>query len=349
MGLCVCCRSCCPMTEDGTLENIFSKDATAQQIIEQLGENARDKTYFVTGANSGVGYVTTKWLLKSGATVVIGCRSEKRAKKAMEDLIKDCASELEDVSKLKLVIMDLSNLETIREVPAKLDELGISKIDCLINNAGIMSIPEYRETSQGYEMQYGVNHLGHFYLTKLLDPYLQKSDDKRVVILSSIAQYFPPTLDDKCIYPVEKEKYHPEHVYGRTKICNILHAEVLEANLGIASYSLHPGWIPGTNLANSMELPACCCCCSPQCVATCMAMCVKWCFCDYNVKSLEQSASTSLVCALQDQSKLTSGGYYQCCNLASKRPDIPDVGQALWAYSCELVENFENQETEITG
>jgi NADPH:quinone reductase-like Zn-dependent oxidoreductase len=64
MGLCVCCRSCCPMTEDGTLENIFSKDATAQQIIEQLGENARDKTYFVTGANSGVGYVTTKWLLK---------------------------------------------------------------------------------------------------------------------------------------------------------------------------------------------------------------------------------------------------------------------------------------------
>ena len=79
--------------------------------------------------------------------VVIGCRSEKRAKQAVEDLIKD--SELEDTSKLKLVIMDLSSLETIQQVPAKLDELGVSKLDCLINNAGLMALPEYRETTQG--------------------------------------------------------------------------------------------------------------------------------------------------------------------------------------------------------
>ena len=80
-------------------------------------------------------------------------------------------------------------------------------------------------------MQWGVNHLGHFYLTKLLDPYLQKSDDKRVVILSSIAHHLCSLPDEgkKLIYPVEKEKYDAGNVYGWTKICNVLHAESLEA------------------------------------------------------------------------------------------------------------------------
>ena len=80
-------------------------------------------------------------------------------------------------------------------------------------------------------MQWGVNHLGHFYLTKLLDPYLQKSDDKRVVILSSQAHKLGTLPDDnkKMIYPAEKDKYDANNVYAMSKLCNVLHAEVLEA------------------------------------------------------------------------------------------------------------------------
>jgi len=274
-----------------------------------------------------------------------GCRSEKKANKAVEDLVKE--SGLKETDRLKLVLMDLGDLETIQNVPRKLKELGVNKLDCLICNAGIMCPPNYRETKQGFESQWGINHLGHYYLTNVLEPFLNESEDKRVVILSSISQYWcnmPPAGEGKkLIYPASKEEYNPEESYGWSKICNLLTVQELSKNLNISSYAVHPGWIYDSALADSMNhpCPCCACCCSIKTANTNVAMCVKWCFCDYNVKTLEQSAATSLVCAVQDQGKLTDGAYYQCANRAPTRADIPDVAADLWAYSAEEIQKFE--------
>lgn len=307
------------------VENVFDKHATAADIMSALGQNAAGRTYFITGANAGIGYSTTRALLKAGATVIAGCRSEKKANAAVESLKQEVGAEK---CSLHLVLMDLSDLESVSQVPAKLKALNVEAIDCLICNAGIMDIPDYRKTKQGYELQYGVNHVGHWFLCNLLKEFVAASEDKRIVLLSSIGHHWCslPDPPNKCIYQDTEEEYHGMNTYGRAKLNNILTAVGINrefAEAGITAYSLHPGWVYQSELAGSDGCTKCTTCCAASIAFYCCA--------DDNVKTLEQGAATSLVCALQDKSKLTAGGYYQCQNLAEIRGGRGDVDVEAWS------------------
>ncbi|HET6634180.1 MAG TPA: oxidoreductase [Streptomyces sp.] len=201
---------------------------TARDIPDQSG-----RTAVVTGANSGLGYVTARELARRGARVVLGCRSEQRGRAALERLrseVPEAAAELRP--------LDLADLSSVR---AFADGLPDERIDVLVNNAGLMAVP-YALTADGFEMQFGVNHLGHFALTGLLLDRLLAAEAARVVNVSSlvhlIANIDPEDLNSE-------HGYHAWVAYGRSKSANLLFTHELArraAPHGITVAAAHPGY-----------------------------------------------------------------------------------------------------------
>lgn len=194
------------------------------------------RTFVVTGANGGLGVITTRVLADKGATVVMACRDVPKAQ-AIADRIGG------DVRVAKL---DLADLDSVRAFAAAHGEL-----DVLINNAGLMNIP-FSRTADGFETQFGVNHLGHFALTGLL---LDRIGD-RVVTLSSIAHRQTPKLwiDD---LNYQNRRYQRNLAYAQSKLANLmfareLHRRLSEAGSPIRSYAVHPG-VSGTDLFTKTE------------------------------------------------------------------------------------------------
>jgi NAD(P)-dependent dehydrogenase (short-subunit alcohol dehydrogenase family) len=183
------------------------------------------RTYIVTGANSGLGAATTRALVAAGAQVVMACRDEVKARAVAGPL-----GERAQVRRL-----DLADLTSVREFAA-----GIERADVLINNAGVMAVP-LRRTADGFEMQIGTNHLGHFALTGLL---LDKIGD-RIVTLSSGAHRMGTI--DLADLNWERRRYRPWRAYGQSKLANLLFARELQRRLTAAgsatlSVAAHPGY-----------------------------------------------------------------------------------------------------------
>ncbi|OBJ69447.1 oxidoreductase [Mycobacterium sp. 1274756.6] len=194
------------------------------------------RTIVITGANGGLGEVTTRVLAGKGATVVMACRNTAKAQQ-VADRIDGAVSVAE---------LDLADLSSVREFAAKQDDF-----DVLINNAGLMNVP-FSRTKDGFETQFGVNHLGHFALTGLL---LDKIAD-RVVTLSSIAHKQTPKLwiDD---LNYEHRRYQRNLAYAQAKLANLMFARELQRRLSAAgsakrSYGVHPG-VSGTDLFTRTE------------------------------------------------------------------------------------------------
>lgn len=211
---------------------------TNDKMPDQTG-----KVIIVTGSNSGTGYATAKALAEKGAEVIMACRSEERASKAVEEIKKDVKDA--NVTFMKLDLADLSSVkEFAEEFKGKYD-----KLDVLVNNAGVMMIPERRETADGFEMQFGTNHLGHFALTGLLLDLLKKTPESRVVSMSSMAHRNGTMKFDN----LNSEKsYSKIAVYGMTKLSNLLFTYELdrklkENNIDSIAVAAHPGWT-ATNL-----------------------------------------------------------------------------------------------------
>src|SRR5262249_32284508 len=144
---------------------------TAQNIPGQTGRLA-----VVTGANSGLGYVTARELARKGARVVLACRSEARGRDAGDRIAAQVPGAEVEVARL-----DLGDLGSVRDFAGR---LPYDRLDLLVNNAGVMA-PPYGTTADGFETQFGVNHLGHFALTGLLLPALLATPGARVVTVSS--------------------------------------------------------------------------------------------------------------------------------------------------------------------
>ncbi len=152
----------------------MSSGFTARDVADQSG-----RTFLVTGANTGIGFETTRVLARRGARVLLGCRSEDRARTA---IAKICA-EFPDAD-LEFLPLDQADLGSVRAAAEQVaDE---RRLDVLVNNAGIMGVP-FTLTKDGFESMFGVNHLGTFALTALLLPKLQDAEGSRVVITSSLA------------------------------------------------------------------------------------------------------------------------------------------------------------------
>lgn len=206
------------------------KDFTDKDVPDQSG-----RVFFVTGANSGLGYQTAKLLAGRGARVLLGCRSEGKAEAAMSD-IRSVYPEAE----MRFIPLNLGDLKSIRSA-AKLVE-DEPRLDVLVNNAGIM-MPPREETTDGFESQFGVNHLGTFALTGLLLDKLAEGREPRVVITASMA-HRSGRIDFDDINA--EDSYSRWGRYAMSKLANLLHMYELDRRLRAAgspikAVACHPG------------------------------------------------------------------------------------------------------------
>jgi NAD(P)-dependent dehydrogenase (short-subunit alcohol dehydrogenase family) len=195
------------------------------------------RTTVVTGANGGLGLETARALAGAGAEVVMAARNQERAAEAMKQI----RTGLPDAS-LKLVALDLGSLDSVRKAVEEI--LGAHEtLDLLVNNAGVMGIPE-RKTADGFEMQFGVDHLGHFALTALLMPALLRAPAARIVTVTSTAHLMGRAVNPE--NPHLHGRYGPWRAYVQAKLANFhfglgLDRKLRDAGAPAASMIAHPG------------------------------------------------------------------------------------------------------------
>ncbi len=210
---------------------------STEDISDQSG-----RTAVVTGANSGLGLVTTRELARAGARVIMAVRSTQKGESAAAEIRREAPD-----AKLDVRSLDLSSLESIQSFASDLD-LGTGELDLLINNAGIMMTP-YQTTHDGFELQFGTNHLGHFALTGLLLDRVQAAGAGRVITLSSLEHKSGHIeFDDLQL----KNGYAPRKAYQQSKLANAVFGVELDRRLRAAgspaiSVLAHPGY-SDTNL-----------------------------------------------------------------------------------------------------
>ncbi|MGP4111093.1 oxidoreductase [Streptomyces sp. 4N509B] len=195
----------------------------------------RGRIAIVTGANGGLGYVTARELVRCGAHVVLACRSQRRGQEAFDRLLGQVPE-----ARAELRLLDLADLASVRTFAA---DFGTRRLDVLINNAGLMAVPRAR-TADGFEMQFGVNHLGHFALTGLLFERLLATPGARVVTVSSLLHALG-TIDLRDLN--SERHYRPWLAYGRSKTANLLftHELARRARRGghdVLAAAAHPGY-----------------------------------------------------------------------------------------------------------
>lgn len=205
---------------------------TANDIPDQRG-----RTAVVTGANGGLGLVTARELAAKGAHVVLAARNPDKTASAVDAI----RAVVPDAS-LEVVGLDLSSQAATKQAAAQV-LAAHDRIDLLVNNAGVMGIPESR-TVDGYEMQLGVDHLGHWTLTALLLPALLRTPDSRVVTVTSTAHHMGRAVDPA--NPHLEGRYGPWRAYGQAKLANFhfglgLQRELARAGAGTRSLIAHPG------------------------------------------------------------------------------------------------------------
>ena len=198
-----------------------------------------EKIILITGGNSGIGYETAKVLSQiPGNKVYILCRSEERGQLAALELG-------HGVTFIKLDLADLG------EVKAFTQNLPLERVDILINNAGVMDLPKLTLTPNGLESQVGINHFGHFALTVGLLDKLKKSQDPRVITVSSMVAYGKKFVYDNINSQI---KYSPYGAYRTSKLCNLLFAHELgRQNRWLRSIPVHPG-VAITNIKQYMSM-----------------------------------------------------------------------------------------------
>jgi NAD(P)-dependent dehydrogenase (short-subunit alcohol dehydrogenase family) len=202
---------------------------TPYDIPDQTG-----RTVLVTGANSGLGFHTTLELARKGARVLMGCRNPAKAETAL-GLIRGQVTN----PAIELVALDLASLDSVERAA---DDVAsrLPHLDLLVNNAGIMAVP-YGRTADGFEMQLGTNHLGHFALTGRLLPLLLAADAPRVITVSSGAHVIGAMHFDDL---AADNGYQRWRRYGQSKLANLLFTSELQRRAGgrILSAAAHPGY-----------------------------------------------------------------------------------------------------------
>ncbi|XP_068595725.1 retinol dehydrogenase 11 [Brachionichthys hirsutus] len=277
------------------------------------------KTVLITGGNTGIGKETAVDLARRGARVILACRDMDRANKAAEEVRTRSGNDTVIVRKL-----DLGSLQSVRQLAE--DVLASEeRLDVLINNAGVMHCPKW-QTEDGFEMQFGVNHLGHFLLTNCLLDLLKKSSPSRIVNVSSIAHkrgqiHFDDINLDK--------DYNHWKSYQQSKLANVLFSRELAKRLqgtAVTTYSLHPGLIL-TEIARHFW-PA-----LPLWKRVILRPFVGF------LKSPAEGAQTTIYCAVEESLQKQSGLYYSNCAPETAAPQGLDdeAAKKLWDLSASMV------------
>lgn len=206
---------------------------TAEDIPNQDG-----KVAIVTGSSSGIGFEAARVLASKGSTVVIAVRNMEKGKTAAEKIAKNFKD-----ADLHILELDLADLQSVKNFAETFKD-EYSRLDLLINNAGVM-VPPYSKTKDGFELQFGTNHLGHFALTGHLLDILINTENSRIVNVSSTAHKYGNIDFDDLNW--ENRKYKPWNAYGDSKIANLyftyeLDRKLKENNLSVITTAAHPGW-----------------------------------------------------------------------------------------------------------
>ena len=206
---------------------------TFRDIPDQTGRIA-----IVTGANTGIGLETARMLALKGAEVVLACRSVEKGNAAVARIMAE-----NPPGKVSVQSLDLSDLASVKSF-AESFAAAHSRLDLLVNNAGVM-IPPYGKTTQGFELQFGTNHLGHFALTGHLLPLLERTEGARIVVVSSTAQNFGRIDFDDLNW--ERRSYKAFRAYGQSKLANMMFALELQRRLRASGSKVqvtaaHPGY-----------------------------------------------------------------------------------------------------------
>ncbi|MGW1989026.1 SDR family NAD(P)-dependent oxidoreductase [Embleya sp. NPDC001921] len=220
----------------------WGPDSTTDEVLADLDPTGR--TFVITGGTSGLGRESARALAAAGAHVVVTARDADKGRAAVAEL----------PGRVEYAVLDLTSLASIRAGAAELRE-RFPSLDVLVNNAGVMATP-FGRTSDGFELQFGTNHLGHFLWTTLLEPAL--GPGSRVVNLSSAGHVASGIRWADPNYEKAPEEYHPWQAYGASKTANILFTVELDRRLrgrGVRAYAVHPGMV-ATNLGRYMTRDA---------------------------------------------------------------------------------------------
>ncbi len=278
------------------------------------GAGARDRTFLVTGGNTGIGRATATALAAGGGRVYITSRSAE-AGAAAADAIKSAAGS----RAVWLLPLDLASLASVRDCAAAFlarDE----PLHVLVNNAGVGG--QRGKTADGFELHFGVNHLGHFALTMLLLGRLKASGSgagqgARVVTVSSEAHYGAPGIDFDAVR--RQTSFTGQREYAVSKLCNVLFTQELARRLsgaGVSSYALHPG-VVASDIWRRVPWPA-------------RDLIKK------RMLTVEQGAVTSVYCATSPAVASDSGLFYDKCAVRAASPvATPELAELLWKRSAE--------------
>ncbi|XP_013911736.1 PREDICTED: LOW QUALITY PROTEIN: retinol dehydrogenase 14-like [Thamnophis sirtalis] len=279
------------------------------------------KTAIITGANSGLGRATAAELLRQGARVIMACRDCGRAEEAARELRAEVGlcSRGGGECRGELVVheLDLASLRSVRSFCQQVLQEE-PRLDVLINNAGIFQCP-YMKTEDGFEMQFGVNHLGHFLLTNLLLSLLKSSAPSRIVVVSSkLYKHGEINFDD-----LNSElSYNKSFAYSRSKLANILFTRELARriqNTGVTVNVLHPG-IVRTNLGRYVHIPL---------LAKPLFNLVSWAF----FKSPSEGAQTIVYLSTSPEVEGVSGKYFATARRSSC---CPRPQMTWWQEKCGI-------------
>jgi len=268
----------------------------------------KDRTFFVTGANSGIGRAMSEVLAARGGSVVLAARSEERTKPVL-DAIRSGHPAIDP----QFVQIDLSDLASVRRAAGLFLASG-HPIDVLVNNAGIAGTRAL--TRDGFDLTYATNHIGPFVLTNLLLPRLLESPQGRIVNVASVGHMTVKQMDWSGLERRTTPKRSGFADYAVTKLMNVLHAKELARRLAgsrVTTYALHPGAV-ASNIWRAIPQPA------------------QW-FMKLFMLSNEEGARTPLYCATAPELATVTGRYYDKCREVPPNPLATDesLAKELWA------------------
>lgn len=309
----------------------FGYRTSALEVVEGL--DLTGKNIIVTGSYAGIGIETVRALASVGANVTMACRDVNRAKTVAEELNQSLGAD-----NISAACLDLSDLSSVQQFGVDYTK-NHSELHILINNGAVMACPQGK-TKDGFETQFGVNHIGHYCLTRGLLPLLRNANGARVVCLSSTGHFISPVVFEDVNF--DNRPYDPWSSYGQSKTACALLAVGLQNRYkdeGIEAFAVHPGGIMTTLQRHMSESDI---------------QNRGWVDAEGNInerfKTVEQGASTSVWAATSDSLSGKGGCYLEDCQIAevvTARPEMPkgvmqyavdpELAEQLWALSERMV------------
>jgi len=278
-----------------------------------MAQELADKTFIITGANTGIGKITARELARAGARVILACRNRDKTLGVIDEIKRETGNQ-----NLEFVALDLADLTSVRKAAGEINAKNVA-IHGLVNNAGLAGSRGL--TKDGFELTWGTNHLGHYLFTRLLLDRLKQAGHARIVNVASASHYQAKGIDWEAIRKPTRSVTGMRE-YSMSKLSNVLFTKELARRLegtGITTYAVHPG-VVATDVWRRVPAP------------------VRWVMKKFMITP-EEGAQSSLRCAMDPELANETGKYYDVGG-KEKRPnklaDDVELARTLWTKSAEL-------------